>query len=284
MAASTAHKVKVAVGQMCSTADVDRNLEACARLVAQAKTAGCTLLSLPECCTFLGATDVDALAVAEPLPSGGRALAFLREQARAAGLWLSLGGVPESSAADGKRYNTHVLLDASGEVVSTYRKAHLFDLDIPGKVTLRESNVTLRGEAPPPAVPSPAGVLGLAVCYDLRFPELFSRLVHGGGAQLLLIPAAFTVPTGEAHWELLLRARAVETQAYVLAAAQGGAHNARRASYGHAMVVDPWGTVVARVEEGPTAEGIAVAEIDLGWLAEVRERMPIGAHRRPDVY
>lgn len=284
MTTSCASAVRLAVGQMCSTNNVEANLAACGRLAARAAAAGATMLSLPECCTFIGDKDTDAVAVAEPLPQGGPVLARLADLARTHKLWLSLGGVPEAADVPGKRYNTHVVLDDSGNVTATYRKVHLFDLEIPGKVSLRESNVTLPGTEPPPVVQTPLGPVGLAVCYDLRFGELFSRLVHAGGAQVLLIPAAFTVPTGEAHWETMLRARAIETQCYVGAAAQAGQHNAKRASFGHAMIVDPWGTVVARVPDGPTAEGIAVADIDVEWLNTVRQRMPIGQHRRSDVY
>jgi predicted amidohydrolase len=289
--ASAAPLPKVAVAQLTSTADVAANLAACSRLAARAADAGCSLLVLPECCTYLGLNETDALAVAEPLPEGGPTLRHLSQLARQHNLWLSLGGIAESSAEQPqKRYNTHVVLDSSGAVAATYRKAHLFDLELPGKVSLMESRVTLPGTAVTSPVPSPVGKLGLAVCYDLRFAGLFSRLVYGdaegkdGGAELLLLPAAFTVPTGEAHWELLLRARAAETQTFVLAAAQAGRHNEKRASYGHAMVVDPWGTVIARVPEGPEAEGIAVAEIDLAWLREVRARMPIAQHRLPQLY
>ena len=280
---------RLAVGQMTSTGDTDTNLAACARLASQAAAAGASLLSLPECCTFLGDRDTDALGVAEALPQGGRVLSHLQALAQKHKLWLSLGGVPEASDVAGKRYNTHLVLDDTGAIVAKYRKIHLFDLELPSQgVSLRESNVTLPGTEAPPVVETPVGRCGLAVCYDLRFPGLFSGLVHrpdgGQGAEVLLIPAAFTVPTGEAHWETLLRARAIETQCYVAAAAQGGQHSAKRASYGHAMIIDPWGTVVARVAEGPIAEGIAVADIDADWLRVVRERMPLGQHRRPEVY
>lgn len=300
---------RVAVGQMTSSADVEVNLAACGRLARLARAAGCSLLSLPECCTFIGETDAAALAFREPLPPVGQPPAgpLLRrygELARASGLWLSLGGVPESpppssssssspASTEAKRYNTHVVLDASGNLAAAYRKAHLFDLDLPGRVTLRESRVTLAGDSGLVVVPdSPAGALGLSVCYDLRFPGLYSSLVFRHGAQVLLVPAAFTVPTGEAHWQLLLRARAVETQSYVLAAAQSGRHHpgsatSARESYGHACIVDPWGAVVATVAEGPTAEGIAVADLQLGpggVLQRTREGMPLAAHRRPELY
>jgi predicted amidohydrolase len=229
--------------------------------------------------------------------------------ARDTGLWLSLGGVPEASAQPGRRYNTHYVISADGAVTASYRKVHLFDVDIPGRVTLRESNVTLPGDALVTA-DSPVGRLGVTVCYDvrllrvrawrcafaapahaltqalprqLRFPAVYESLVFGAGAQVLLIPAAFTRPTGEAHWETLLRARAIETQAYVAAAAQAGRHNDKRESHGHALIIDPWGTVVARCAD-PNVEDLAVAEVDAEWLATVRQRMPVASHRRLDVY
>jgi len=275
---------RLAVAQMCSGGDTEANLAACERLAGLASRAGCALLCLPECCTFLGERDVDALSVAEPLPEGGPLLRRLQELARSHNLWLSLGGVPEASSTPQRRYNTHVVLSNTGQVVAAYRKLHLFDLEIPASVSLRESNVTLPGASVAPSVASPVGALGLAVCYDLRFPEVFTALRHTHGAQVILLPAAFTRPTGEAHWETLLRARAIETQCFLAAAAQCGQHNAKRASHGHACIIDPWGTVLARVPEGPDVEGIAVAEVDLRWLRTVRERMPIDAHRRADVY
>ena len=284
MAAHASSSTRLAVGQMCSTGDVQANLAACGRLISKAATEGCAMLSLPECCTFLGEKDVDAIPIAEPLPQGGPILAHLAELARNNKIWLSLGGVPEASDVPGKRYNTHIVLDDTGAVRARYRKVHLFDLELPGKVSLFESNTTLPGIEPPPVVETPIGRVGLVVCYDLRFGDLFQRLRHTDGAEVILNPAAFTVPTGEAHWETMMRARAIETQCYVGAAAQGGQHNVKRASYGHAMIIDPWGTVVARVPEGPTAEGIAVADIDPEWLRTVRERMPIGQHRRNAVY
>lgn len=284
-------KPKLAVAQMTSTGDLEANFAACERLAHSAVAAGVSLLCLPECCTFLGARDTDALAVAEPLD--GPLLARFGALCRETGLWLSLGGIPEASTQPGKRYNTHVLLDSAGEVTASYRKAssqvlaslsrltprqvHRFDIDIPGKVTLQESNVTLAGEALC-AADSPVGRLGLSVCYDLRFPTLYQRLAFGAGATVLLVPAAFTRPTGEAHWETLLRARAIETQCYVAAAAQAGEHSATRASHGHAVIVDPWGTVIARCAT-PHGEGIAVAEVDAEWLATVRQRLPVAAHR-----
>lgn len=268
---------RIAVGQMTSTGDAEANFEICQSLVRRAADAGASLLSLPECFAFLGERDGDVLAFMEPLE--GSWVHRYRQLARTHGLWLSLGGFPERDRDGGRAYNTHLLIDDEGTLRSTYRKLHLFDVDLPDGSALHESRGTRAG-AELCVTPSPLGVLGLTICYDLRFAELFVAL-RRAGAELLLVPAAFTAQTGQAHWEVLLRARAIETQCYVAAAAQAGRHNARRESHGHAMIVDPWGAVVARVTEGT---GVAVADIDLALVAKIRERMPVMSHRRTDVY
>ena len=184
-----------------------------------------------------------------------------------------------SSPAPRKRYNAHVVVDASGSIRAAYRKIHLFDVDM-GDVNgpvLMESRTAAAGETLV-TCDSPAGKLGLTVCYDLRFPEMFARLRYELGCEMMLVPSAFTKPTGQAHWETLLRARAIETQSYVVAAAQAGTHSEGRASHGHAMVVDPWGKVVAELDGEET--GIAVADVDLGYLKDVRSRIPVETHRR----
>jgi predicted amidohydrolase len=161
-------------------------------------------------------------------------------------MWLSLGGFQEKGPDDSHQYNTHVLIDDSGEIRSSYRKIHLFDVDVPGNMVYKESRFTTAGDTVV-AVDSPFGRLGLTVCYDLRFPELYQCLRFKHQAQVLLVPSAFTKVTGEAHWEILLRARAIETQCYVIAAAQAGKHNEKRESYGDSIIIDPWGTVIARL-------------------------------------
>lgn len=271
---------RLAVGQMCSTNDVEANFATCASLAKQAKEAGCHILCLPECFAFIGVAGSDALDVMEPLD--GPLMARYRALARDHGLWLSLGGFAEPSPAPRKRYNAHVVVDASGSIRAAYRKIHLFDVDM-GDVNgpvLMESRHAEPGEEVV-ACDSPVGRLGATVCYDLRFPELYAKLRHDLRAEVMLVPSAFTRPTGEAHWETLLRARAIETQSYVVAAAQAGAHSEGRASYGHAVVVDPWGKVVAKLEDPDEGVGIAVADIDLAYVEEVRARIPVGAHRRP---
>ncbi|CAM6034067.1 unnamed protein product [Sphagnum compactum] len=272
--------VKVAVAQMTAISDTNANFITCARLVQEAAAAGVKLLSLPECFSFIGSRDGEALGIAEPLT--GPIMKRYQSLAREAGLWLALGGFQEKGPDDKHIYNTHVLLDDYGRICSSYRKIHLFDVDVPGGPVLKESNNTASGSEVVVAN-CPAGKLGLTVCYDLRFPELYQRLRFAENAEVLLVPSAFTKKTGEAHWELLLRARAVETQCYVLAAAQAGKHNDKRESYGDAMIIDPWGTVIARLPD-KLVTGIAVAQVDLSMLQAIRLRMPIEQHRRYDIY
>ena len=223
----------------------------------------------------------------------------LRVIAQASGLWISGGGMhvagapPAENGSDRPRvYNTHVILNEQGVVQCLYRKIHLFDVHIPGKVQLRESATTAPGTELV-VCDSPLGRLGLSTCYDVRFPEQYVPLVHDLGAQILLVPSAFTVPTGHAHWHTLLKARAIEHQCYVLAAAQYGQHNDKRKSYGHSLAVDPWGTVVADaggcdgpgtttaspVDDDIGTPSIILCDIDLETLESTRERMPIRQHR-----
>ena len=266
----------VAVGQMTSTKDVDANLAVCETLAARAKARGAALLCLPECFAFLGASDADTRAVAEPLD--GPLFTRCKDIARKHALWISFGGFPEKVDAE-RNHNAHVVVDESGAVRAVYRKVHLFDVTLPNGTVYKESACTAPGSAVVTAE-SPLGALGLSVCYDVRFPELYLALAKKG-ARVLLVPAAFTLTTGKEHWEALLRARAIETQCYVVAAAQTGRHNEKRDTFGHAMVVDPWGTVVAQCPDGTS---LAVAEVDLAFLDQVRARIPVWQHRRPDVY
>ena len=268
---------RIAVGQMCASSDVEKNLEVVADLCARAKDRGCAMLFLPECFAFIGVKGTDALAVMEPLD--GPLLGRYRELAARHRLWLSLGGFAEKGPDRDRRFNAHVIVNDAGEIQASYRKIHLFDVDM-GDVNgpvLMESRTAAAGETLV-TCDSPAGKLGLTVCYDLRFPEMFARLRYELGCEMMLVPSAFTKPTGQAHWETLLRARAIETQSYVVAAAQAGTHSEGRASHGHAMVVDPWGKVVAELDGEET--GIAVADVDLGYLKDVRSRIPVETHRR----
>jgi len=269
--------VLLAVGQMTATADVDENHATCRSLVEKAKARGAELLVLPENFAFMGEKDDESKAIAEPLD--GPLLARYRALAKEHEIWLCLGGFPERGPADGRSFNTHVVVNADGEIAAAYRKLHLFDVDVAGGPRLLESKGTAPGDTLV-TVDSPVGQLGLSICYDLRFPELYLSLAQAG-AEVLLVPAAFTLTTGKEHWETLLRARAIETQCFVAAAAQRGVHNARRQSFGHAMIIDPWGTVVAQCADHT---GIAVAEVDLEWMTRVRQQIPVWNHRRPEVY
>lgn len=261
---------------MTSTNDVSRNLVAAARLVHRAAAAGATLVGLPENFAFLGSDGDHRLAIAEPVPAvDGPILTAMATLAREAGVHLLLGGFPERSPQPGHIYNTAILLDPAGAVTASYHKIHLFDVDLPGGARFRESEAVTPGDE---AVVAPFswGGLGLSVCYDLRFPELYRKLTMQG-ARVLAIPAAFTAETGKDHWHTLLRARAIENQAFVLAPAQWGLHGGKRASYGHALVVDPWGVVLA---ECGNHEGVAIADLDFAYQDEVRRNLPCLEHRR----
>uniref|UniRef100_A0A3Q2I737 Deaminated glutathione amidase n=1 Tax=Equus caballus TaxID=9796 RepID=A0A3Q2I737_HORSE len=271
----------VAVCQVTSTPDKQQNFKTCAELVREAARLGACLAFLPEAFDFIARDPAETLRLSEPLD--GNLLGEYTQLARECGLWLSLGGFHERGQdweQTQKIYNCHVLLNSKGSVVATYRKTHLCDVEIPGQEPMRESNSTLPGPSLESPVSTPAGKVGLAICYDMRFPELSLALAQAG-AEILTYPSAFGSITGPAHWEVLLRARAIETQCYVVAAAQYGCHHEKRASYGHSMVVDPWGTVVARCSEGP---GLCLARIDLNYLRQLRQHLPVFQHRRPDLY
>lgn len=208
--------------------------------------------------------------------AGDPVLAAVRTAAAAAGIWVHLGSLAICGDGDSRLYNRGYLIDASGGIRATYDKLHLFDVDLPTGESWRESASYARGERAVVA-DSPAGPLGLSICYDLRFPDLY-RAMTDAGAQLLAIPAAFTVPTGLAHWHVLMRARAIEAGAFVVAAAQSGLHEDGRETFGHSLVVGPWGEVLLDMGQG---EGIGFAEIDLAELEAVRARLPALRHRRP---
>ncbi len=264
----------VAVVQMCSTPNVEHNLTNAERLVRAAAGAGARLVVLPECFAYLG-PDGGQRDVAEVLPAGGPILARCQGLARDLGIELLLGGFWERSADPHKVHNTSVHLASDGSVKCTYRKIHLFDVDLADGTKLEESATVLAGNVPV-VTDTELGKLGLSICYDLRFPELYRKLVEQG-AVALSVPAAFTLHTGKDHWHVLLRARAIESQCYVIAAAQTGVHFGKRVSYGHALVVDPWGCVIAQCGEG---EGFALASIDTSVVERVRMQLPSLAHRR----
>lgn len=260
--------------QMTSTADVDANMATVCRLVRDAALRGAEMVLVPECFAYLG-PEKGKVDIAEGLDEGGPILERCREAAADAGVDVVYGGFWEKSDAPGKVYNTCIYMRADGSIDAVYRKIHLFDVDLPDGTKLLESE-TVKAGSDTVVVEAPFGTLGLSVCYDLRFPELYRRLVDAG-AIALAIPAAFTATTGKDHWHVLLRARAIEQQCYVLAAAQTGHHYGERHSYGHALIVDPWGTVVAQCGQG---EGVAVAPIDPTYIETVRHAVPSLKHRR----
>jgi deaminated glutathione amidase len=270
---------RAAVIQMCSGPDPAVNLAAARELLDAAADAGARLAVLPENFSFLGRAEADRIAFAEQA-GDGPVQNFLAAAARRLGMWIVGGTLPILEPGDPRPRAASILFDDAGRAVARYDKLHLFDVRLPGADEgYRESAGTAPGNAAILA-DSPVGRLGLAVCYDVRFPELFRAMVDGGLAAISL-PAAFTVPTGRAHWELLVRARAVDNLAFVLAAAQWGEHEGGRKTWGDSMIVNHWGDVLARRPEGV---GVVVADLDQEAQREARRRFPALAHRRlPDV-
>ena len=258
--------------QMQSGSDRAANLARAEALVRDAAARGARLVVLPEVFAWRGPAAEEA-AIAEPVP--GPTTARLGAVARELGVWLVAGSLHERADGERRVFNTSCLVDPRGEIVARYRKLHLFDVDLPGRVVIQESATRAPG-AEVVAAATDLGTLGLSICYDLRFPELYRRLSLSG-AEVLLVPSAFTFPTGAAHWEVLLRARAVENQCYLIAANQAGRSPQGVADWGDSMVVDPWGRVLARAGEG---EAVVSAEIDLDYLARVRRELPALAHAR----
>ncbi|KAK6790319.1 hypothetical protein RDI58_014119 [Solanum bulbocastanum] len=272
-----ANSVRIAAAQMTSVNNLAVNFATCSRLVKEAASAGAKLLCFPENFSFVGDLEGESLKIAEPLD--GPIMKGYCSLARESNIWLSLGGFQEKGSDDAHLRNTHVLIDDNGNIRSTYSKMHLFDVDVPGGAVYKESSFTEAGKDIV-VVDSPFGRLGVTVCYDLRFPELYQQLRFNHDAQVLLVPAAFTTVTGQAHWEILLRARAIETQCYVIAAAQAGKHNDKRESYGDTLIIDPWGTIVGRLSDR-LSTGITVADIDFSLIDSVRAKMPVSKHRKP---
>jgi len=261
---------RVAAVQMVSGNDVAANLAVAEPLIANAAAAGARLVVLPEYFGILGARATDKLAVQES-DGDGPQQAFLARLARTLGIWLVGGTVPIATADPARVRSSCLMYGRDGARVARYDKIHLFAF-ARGDENYDEARTIERGTTPV-AVDLPCGRVGLSVCYDLRFPELYRGL---GTLSLILVPSAFTATTGAAHWHLLLRARAVENQCYVLAAAQGGAHPNGRRTYGHSVLVDPWGQIVAEQDEGP---GVIAGDIDPARLAEVRAQLPALSHR-----
>jgi len=262
--------------QLNSAADRDANLRLAARLLAEAAAAGAVLAVLPENFAYMGAHEADKLALAEP-DGNGPIQDFLASTAAALKLWIVAGTVPLAVSGDaGRVWPASLVYAADGRRVARYDKIHLFDVEIPGGERYRESATIVAGAPNPQVIDTPIGRLGLSVCYDLRFPELF-RAQMVAGAEVLCVPAAFTWKTGAAHWEVLLRARAIENQCYVIAPGQHGTHASGRQTWGHSMIIDPWGERLACLDSG---DGAVVAGIDPGRLRAVRESFPVLQHRR----
>ena len=261
----------VAAIQMVSSPSIEENIATATRLIAEAAAQGAELVLLPEYWAIMGMQETDKLAHAENF-GAGPLQAFMREQAQQHGLWLIGGTLPLQSPEAGKVLNTTLVYSPQGECLARYDKMHLFGF-CHGDEAYDEARTISHGHATG-SVELPFGRVGLSVCYDLRFPELYRAL---GDCTLLVVPAAFTYTTGQAHWEILLRARAIENQCYVLAAAQGGTHANGRRTWGHSMLIDPWGEVLACLPEG---EGSICGELDLQKLQRVRKNLPALQHRR----
>jgi nitrilase len=263
--------VRVAAVQMVSTPVVEENLVPARRLVADAAAQGAKLVLLPEYWPVMGMQETDKVALAEPVDNGP-IQRFMSDVAREHGIWLIGGTLPLAASDPGKVMNTTLVYDPSGARVARYDKIHLFSFT-KGEESYDESRTIVHGEQVAHAT-TPFGRVGLSVCYDLRFPELYRAL---GDCTLMVMPAAFTYTTGKAHWEILLRARAIENQCYVLASAQGGKHPNGRRTWGHSMLVDPWGEVKAVLPEG---EGVVIGDIEAAQLQRVRESLPALRHRK----
>jgi predicted amidohydrolase len=265
--------IVAAVVQMTSTGDVERNLAAAETHVRQAASRGARFVALPENFAFLHSEGEPVPEAQTPDGAWVRRFSVLARELRTT---LLLGSLPEKiEGGDSRVHNTSVLLGPDGETLALYRKIHLFDIDLPGMEHLKESKAVKPGEEVVVGR-APFGEIGMTICYDVRFPELYRALVRAG-ARVLAVPSAFTERTGKDHWEVLLRARAIENLAYVVAPAQVGHHGRGRASHGHAMFVDPWGAVVAQVADG---EGVALAELDFARQDRLRRELPALSHTR----
>lgn len=267
--------MRIALIQMNAGIDPAVNGRTLVAAVRDAAAGGAQMLFTPE---MSGCLDRDSERSAATLATEetDEVLAAVRDAARAHGLWVHLGSLALLDPVSAKRRNRGFLIDAAGDIRARYDKIHLFDVDLPTGESWRESNVYAGGDRAVVGT-TPWGRLGLSICYDLRFPALYQAL-SGAGADIIAVPAAFTVPTGEAHWHVLLRARAIECEAFVVAAAQTGAHEDGRHTYGHSLVVDPWGNVLLDADGAP---GLFFADLPLERLADVRQRIPVLRHRKP---
>ena len=267
--------MRIAVYQARTGVDPAANAAALAAAVADAAAGGAAMVFTPEMSGLLD-RDRDRARVHYRREADDPVLATVRQAARQAGIWVQLGSLALLAEEGERLVNRAFLIDGEGEIRARYDKMHLFDVDLPTGESWRESASFAAGDRPVVA-DSPAGLIGLSICYDLRFSGLYAKLSEAG-ATVLSIPAAFTVPTGEAHWHVLLRARAIEAEAFVVAAAQGGTHEDGRATYGHSLVIDPWGRVL--LDMGGESPALGFADLDLPEVGAVRTRLPVLAHRR----
>ncbi|MFV2013353.1 MULTISPECIES: carbon-nitrogen hydrolase family protein [unclassified Micromonospora] len=264
--------MRVAVCQLNSRSDQAANLATAYGLLSSAAAGGADLAVLPEYVDYLGT----AAGLPDPEPVDGTVGRFFADAARELGMWVVVGSYHERGPDPDRTFNTCLVFDRDGELTATYRKIHLYDVEIPGRVSYQESSSVAPG-ANSVVVECDGIRIGLSICYDLRFPELYRRLATELGAQVLVVPAAFMLHTGRDHWEVLLRARAIENQCYVLAAGQIGEHEPSRTCFGRSMVVDPWGVVVA---QAPDVPGVVFADLDPGRLESIRRELPSLANRR----
>ncbi|HET7315950.1 MAG TPA: carbon-nitrogen hydrolase family protein [Sphingomicrobium sp.] len=265
---------RIAILQSRTGIDPAANAQGLVDAIQEAASGGAEMLLTPEMSGLLDRDAQRARGHVKP-EAEDRVLAACRDAAARAGIWLHLGSL--AVAADGDKFaNRAFVIDSGGEIRASYDKIHLFNVDLPTGESWRESNIYRGGSDAVIVDGTPVGRLGLTICYDLRFPALFERLTSGG-ADVVAVPAAFTVPTGKAHWEVLLRARAIEAGVFVVAAAQCGEHEDGRKTYGHSLLVDPWGEII--LDMGETV-GLAFGDIDIGKIAEVRGRIPAIDHRR----
>ena len=264
-----------AVIQMTSAPDVQQNMHTAFALLQQAAQRGAKLAALPENFLLMGMTEQDKFSIAED-EGQGPIQAWLAQTARQLNLWIVAGTIPLKVPNESRLAAACMVVNAQGEVVTRYDKIHLFDVEVDDATGRYRESATLRPGQAAVLLDTPIGKVGLAICYDMRFPELF-RQMSAQGAEVFIVPAAFTVPTGRAHWDVLLRARAIENLCYVLAPAQTGVHANGRETYGHSMIVHPWGEVMACQE---CDVGVLTAEIDLNQLHQHRRKFPVLTHRR----
>jgi deaminated glutathione amidase len=264
--------MRVAVCQLNARDDRDANLKVARDLLERAAAAGADLAVLPEYVDYLGRSAGEP----SPEPTDGPFATFFADAARDLGIWVHAGSFHEAGPDADHTYNTSLVFDRDGRLAATYRKIHLFDVEIPGRVASRESARVAAG-SDVVALWLDSVRVGLSICYDLRFPELYRKLAVTEAATVLIVPAAFMMHTGRDHWEVLLRARAIENQCYVVAAGQIGAHDPDRTCFGRSMIVDPWGTVIT---QAPDEIGVTIADIDVDRISTIRAQVPSLANRR----